>query len=387
MDFQKKLSKLLGNDKTFDEVQIDKRVIEEVVKIAREADPKEYVALLSGKINKKILKITGLIFLPFKASETSAVMEVFMMPITTDAVGSIHSHPGPSNRPSDADRIFFGKNGYFHLIICRPYTEATIASYDAFGNPIDYKVVDLGEEVELKQWDELDIDKELFDDELLAELERLEHEEDSDESNDEDSLDNIDSSDNDDSFDSQKSMDIPDEISDNEFDSTHNDYVPSADENNDNKPKSNYYINSTGLSRKNLVLKNKNNAEQKPMDKKDNSKKAEPKDAEIVDPKVPKWVNINIESQGKVIEKQLPVPPEYEVGDDLIVDVRTDRTPGDNIDEIILKVQKSPKNLAKQQQLETSTGKSSEELDDEIKQMEEDIKRLKEENERLRNDQ
>jgi len=245
----------------------------------------------------------------------------------------------------------------------------------------------LGEEVELKQWDELDIDKELFDDELLAELERLEHEEDSDESNDEDSLDNIDFSDNDDSFDSQKSMDIPDEISDNEFDSTHNDYVPSADENNDNKPKSNYYINSTGLSRKNLVLKNKNNAEQKPMDKKDNSKKAEPKDAEIVDPKVPKWVNINIESQGKVIEKQLPVPPEYEVGDDLIVDVRTDRTPGDNIDEIILKVQKSPKNLAKQQQLETSTGKSSEELDDEIKQMEEDIKRLKEENERLRNDQ
>lgn len=361
MDFQNKLSKLLGNDKTFDEVQIDKRVIEEVVKIARQADPKEYVALLSGKIDKKILKITGLIFLPFKASGTSAVMEVFMMPITTDAVGSIHSHPGPSNRPSNADKIFFGKNGYFHLIICRPYTEATIASYDAFGNPIEYKVVDLGDEIELKQWDELDIDKELFDDELLAELEKLEEEH------------------------QKESDDADDEIYE-EFGSTPSEKEAIEDETKQ-KQKSNYYFNSTGLERKNLVFNNKKEAGEDNMTKKDNKTKAEHKDAEIVDPKVPKWVNINIESQGKVIEKQLPIPPNYEEGDDLIVDVRTDRTPGDNIDEIILKVQKSPKNLVKTQESETSTGKSSQELDDEIKQMEEDIKRLKEENERLRNNQ
>ncbi|RAP47153.1 MAG: hypothetical protein BZ136_06745, partial [Methanosphaera sp. rholeuAM74] len=80
MDFNKTLSKILGNDKKFNKVQIDYRVIEEIVKIARNADPKEYVALLSGKIDEEILKVTGLIFLPFEASENSAVMQVFMMP-------------------------------------------------------------------------------------------------------------------------------------------------------------------------------------------------------------------------------------------------------------------------------------------------------------------
>ena len=365
MDFQKKLSKLLGNDKNFDEIQIDQRVIEEVVKIARQADPKEYVALLSGKIDKKILKITGLIFLPFEASENSAVMQVFMMPITTDAVGSIHSHPGPSNQPSDADKIFFGKNGYFHLIICRPYTQSTIASYDAFGNPIDYKVVDLGEEVELKQWDDLDIDKELFDDELLAELERLEEEENSENLEQTTISDDVD-------------------ISDNDFNKTHENNQISEESINQPRQNNGYYINSTGLNKNNISQDTKD-TEDDNMAKKEVSKKAEHKDAEIIEPKIPKWVNINIESQGKIIEKQLPVPPEFEEGDDLIVDVRTDRTPGDDIDEIILKVKKSPQNLAKQQESITTSGKSSQELDDEIKQMEEDIKRLKAENDRLRN--
>ena len=121
MDFNKTLAKLLGNDKKFNEVQIDQRVIDEIIDIARQADPEEYVALLSGKVEKKILKIKGLIFLPFQASSTSAVMQVFMLPLSTDAVGSVHSHPGPSNMPSDADLQFFGKNGYFHMIIAHPF--------------------------------------------------------------------------------------------------------------------------------------------------------------------------------------------------------------------------------------------------------------------------
>ena len=342
MDFNKTLSKLLGNDKKINEVQIDKRVIDEIIKIARNADPKEYVALLSGKIKEDILKVTGLIFLPFEASENSAVMQVFMMPLTTDAVGSIHSHPGPSNRPSNADKIFFGKNGYFHIIICQPYNEYTIAGYDAFGEPMPFVVKDLGDELEIKQWDELDIDKELFDEELLAELEKLEKEE-------------------------NQNTDV--------------------DKNNDksaNIKNDKYFINTTSTNNnvdKNLQnnldigenMNNQNNKERKNVD-----------NPEIIEPQVPKTVNLQIEAGGKIINKELPLPPEYEVGDELIVDVRTDRTPGDNIDEILLSVKKSPENLAKQENVNNIGGKSSEELDKEIKQMEADIQRLKEENERLR---
>ncbi|MDO5826037.1 MAG: Mov34/MPN/PAD-1 family protein [Methanosphaera sp.] len=366
MDFNKTLTKLLGNDKKINEVQIDKRVIEEIIKIARNADPKEYVALLSGKINDEILKITGLIFLPFEASENSAVMQVFMMPLTTDAVGSIHSHPGPSNHPSNADKIFFGKNGYFHIIICRPYNEFTIAGYDAFGEPMPFTVTDLGDEVELKQWDELDIDKELFDEELLAELEKLEHEENENQSTDfEDANATLSESS---STDEESSNDDSDKLLHNN--KINDKYIINSTSNNKMK-KDNLESNSKGIG------ENMNN---------ENNEEKNVKNPEIIEPQVPAMVNIQIEAGGKVIEKVMPLPPEYEPGDELIVDVRTDRTPGDSIDEILLSVKKSPENLAKQESVQNIEGKSSEELDNEIKQMEADIQRLKEENERLRRD-
>jgi len=39
----------------------------------------------------------------------------------TDAVGSVHSHPGYNANPSEADLQFFGKTGYFIWIIAQPY--------------------------------------------------------------------------------------------------------------------------------------------------------------------------------------------------------------------------------------------------------------------------
>ena len=41
MDFHNALSKLLGNDKSIEEVHIDQKVIDEIVKIAINADPNE----------------------------------------------------------------------------------------------------------------------------------------------------------------------------------------------------------------------------------------------------------------------------------------------------------------------------------------------------------
>lgn len=302
MNINNTLSKLLGNDKNIKEVQIDQRVIDEIIKIAINADPKEFVALLSGKTEDEILKITGLIFLPFEASDTSAVMQVFMKPLTTDAVGSVHSHPGPSAQPSNADLSFFGKNGLFHMIICRPYSQATIRAYDAGGIPMSYVIKDLGDEVEIKDWDELD--GEFFDDELISELKELENQE------DEEDIDN---------------------------DSTNEDYTESAD-------------------------------------------------AEVV-PDEPAMISLQLESNGQIINQQLPLPPEYEPGDQIEVDIRTDQTPGDSIDEIILNVIKSNDNLnIVLNNEELSDSKSSEEIDREIKEMESDIAKIKKENKRLRDD-
>ncbi len=335
MGFEETLSKLLGNNKQFDEVQIDTQVVNQIVKIARESDPEEYVALLSGKIDNKILKVSGLIFLPFKASSTSASMDMFMMPITTDAVGSVHSHPGPSAQPSNADRMFFGKNGYFHIIICRPYTPQSMRAYDISGTPMTFSIVDLEDEVEIKRLNNINLEDGAFEEEPI-------------ESN--------------------------------------------------SKPEEN---NTKGSDL--MANPEKNNS-------KDNeANQTKPKQA---------MLNLQIESKGKMINQQIPLPPEYEPGDKVEVDIRTDKTPGDTIDEIIVNVKKPNKTVgskvtnldALNQQVldaqdesktdvaESTTSnddvvdvekepkKSANQIQKEIEELEKDINKLKAENERLKNE-
>ena len=87
------------------------------------------------------------------------------------------------------------------------------------------------------------------------------------------------------------------------------------------------------------------------------------------------------------------------------MDIRTDKTPNDNIDEIVVNVKKVPKNKANskvitvtpqkissgsiqknENKVETeNTEKTSEEIEKEIREMEKDIAKLKAENERLKN--
>lgn len=361
MDFHNALKKILGNDKSIKEVHIDYRVIDEIVKIAVNADPKEYVALLSGDIEKEILKIKGLIFLPFKASGTSAVMEVFMMPMTTKAVGSVHSHPGPSASPSQADLTFFSKNGYFHMIICRPYSQSTIKAYDHFGNPLTFEVKDLGDEVDIKQWEDLDISEEYFDEEFIKEMKALEEEDDEvfDETNDEVIDENI----------VEENNEIINEIKD----------IKENDKN---------ILNNNNFEEEKKLSNDQNNENQNNEQKQKHA-----------------TLNLEFEIKGKKYVEAIPLPPEYEPGDQIDVDIRTDKTPNDNIDEIVVNVKKVPKNKANSKVItvtpqklspksiqnndvkveQVNTEKTSEEIEQEIREMEKDIAKLKEENERLKN--
>ena len=140
--FDNIISHVLGTDKKkFNEVQIEGDVLDEIMEISKESYPHEFAALLQGKIRNEILHIDGLIFLPGESSSEGAVMQILMLPPMTGAIGSVHSHPGPSNYPSPADLMFFAKNGLFHMIIAQPYTLDSIAAYDTFGDLIEFKVV------------------------------------------------------------------------------------------------------------------------------------------------------------------------------------------------------------------------------------------------------
>ncbi len=137
----KLIGMFLGNQgKEFHEIIIERDVVEEIIQIARQSHPLEFMAMLEGKVSAGILRINGLVFVPGETSNQGAVMKLFMMPMTTGTVGSVHSHPIPSATPSSEDLHFFAKNGIFHLIIADPYIEESIVGYDAFGDEINYRI-------------------------------------------------------------------------------------------------------------------------------------------------------------------------------------------------------------------------------------------------------
>ena len=137
------ISKIFGNDdEEFNEVRVDREVLESVIYYSKKAYPNEFLAFFDGEIKDKILYITSLIFLPGENCETGAVIHTEMIPMNTKYLGSVHSHPGPSARPSDADLRTFSRHGYFHMIVCLPYSLETFRSYDRYGQPIDYTIGD-----------------------------------------------------------------------------------------------------------------------------------------------------------------------------------------------------------------------------------------------------
>ena len=119
---------------------IDTDVLEMVNEASQESYPNEFVAALRAE--KGV--ITEILLFPGSYSnEHSAFMQLHMLPIDLSVVGTVHSHPGPSNRPSDEDLHLFGNFGSTHIITCLPYDMRSWQAYDQGGRPIKLEVVDL----------------------------------------------------------------------------------------------------------------------------------------------------------------------------------------------------------------------------------------------------
>jgi proteasome lid subunit RPN8/RPN11 len=65
----------------------------------------------------------------------------FDLPILHGTIGSVHSHPGGTPRPSDTDRIFFNKHGVFHLIIAEPYAAENMVGFDKMGKKMEFSII------------------------------------------------------------------------------------------------------------------------------------------------------------------------------------------------------------------------------------------------------
>ncbi len=132
------LNFFFGNKKV-QHILIKQEVIGDIIEFAKTNHPKEFIAFLGGEIKNNNLLITHLIYQQYYPS-TRSVFTRINLPITSQAFGSVHSHPSPNNEPSREDLLFFGKNGWIHLIIKYPYRVEDIAAYDYKGNKIDFEI-------------------------------------------------------------------------------------------------------------------------------------------------------------------------------------------------------------------------------------------------------
>jgi len=121
------------------EIKIKREIIEKITELPRETHPKEFLAFFEGLIGSEVI-INDIFYQPYIANNRSAFARLDI-PLTTNTLGSIHSHPGPRNTPSRADRRFFRKTGIVHAIIGYPYREQDIAFYNHHGEPINVTII------------------------------------------------------------------------------------------------------------------------------------------------------------------------------------------------------------------------------------------------------
>ncbi len=124
------------------QIVISRSTTNGIISYSKALHPNEAILILQGKITREQVIIEGLVIPPFALSGPYySGYSNFYLPSDSSYVGSAHSHPGGSNRPSleDLNRGFYGA---VSIIIAHPYEDRTIAAYDENGNKLDIKIAD-----------------------------------------------------------------------------------------------------------------------------------------------------------------------------------------------------------------------------------------------------
>lgn len=134
------LARVLGFDRhRVEHVVLTKAALRQIMIFARENHPNEFSALLEGKIKKGTLTISHVVYQHYEADDRSAIIHL-NYPMSTNVIGTVHSHPSKDIRPSAADKRYFNKYGFVNFIIGKPYDLHSIACYDGKGRPLQFYV-------------------------------------------------------------------------------------------------------------------------------------------------------------------------------------------------------------------------------------------------------
>lgn len=115
---------------------LNREIIDSIITYAKSWHPNEGILILQGKKEKNVIRITGLIIPPFSShGPYYSGFPVYELPFDLSYIGTIHSHPSGSNRPSLEDLNHFF--GLVSLIICYPYDVRNIGAFDRNGTKLE----------------------------------------------------------------------------------------------------------------------------------------------------------------------------------------------------------------------------------------------------------
>ena len=121
--------------------KIKQKCLDLIFECAKSSYPNEFGGLLRVDEEEKNV-ISELVILPGTISgDSHAIFKLHMMPIDFSIVGTVHSHPGPSANPSEADLQLFRKHGRIHIIAAEPFNNSSWNAYDYNGLDVDVKII------------------------------------------------------------------------------------------------------------------------------------------------------------------------------------------------------------------------------------------------------
>ena len=120
--------------------RVKKAVIANIISAAKSVYPNEFIALLGGDREKRV--VDEIVVLPAVFGAVHSIIYSDLAPFDRRIVGSVHSHPSEYAVPSDADLQAFARFGQINIIIAFPYTLDSMNFFDSRGKKISVEVVE-----------------------------------------------------------------------------------------------------------------------------------------------------------------------------------------------------------------------------------------------------
>ena len=120
-------------------VAIPGELLDSMLSFASMQHPREAILLLRGRVSRDEIILEEHLLPPFASTGRGfAQFPSHMLPIDFSIVGTLHSHPSGSPRPSPTDLNHL--YGRIMVIIAHPYTRDRVAVYNKKGERIPLEV-------------------------------------------------------------------------------------------------------------------------------------------------------------------------------------------------------------------------------------------------------